>query len=930
MKFYPRLFENPNALYIPEIEYPVEWNETNTFPFSYYDGVMHLGAWGDTHDDMIAPPKHKGDRRGQYSGRVFADYKVITFWHFPENQETLKKVLDDLKEKIYEDKYDNYAQDHYKYDFYDGEWMIEVPEDVEKLKKYPTTKKIDNFEYAFPNWGSWHPKKDEQKYVKVKDYEKGVERSAEELAQQHVKSPLLKPKKKVEPGWGSNSERYKRKRAWQMASMTDESKKEEIYPRLFESPDWIEVEGTDEEIPWMRKGARAFGYYRDKLYVAKTRQTHGDMIVGRGQYRDRPGRELKYAGRIWPKNKYISFWYYPPKKELVKVLKDLENKLKITIINDPEWKIDVPVDMKNSTEGGYADERNYTQIPIKDYAGEYITSEEDLARQHVLSPLLKPKKKVEPGWGSNSERYKRKRAWQMATVGDESVQEPHYPRLFEVKFTQKHELWKNLYFTVITDNADAVPPKYPTLEVLRANFGPNGETAKSNIKKILTAAKIDSNSYEIKEIPKKTIDNDAKKAISGDFSSYKVKFNKQTSDVFNNNYNVDSVIFFTNRTKSSGKKGETNVIGRKDLTPDKIGLAGSKVSYANPNAVLQKVNQYLNQKTWANNYKRFILESSKYIINDSTNKNKFNNFAAYAKVTDVITYNIPIELFEGIDEVSRKNIQNDYGEVLGALMFFNILRRYGRGLRYPESSNEKMIDFYFDDYKISSKSGGGGTPGGGAIINTINEAYKRGEISFNEEWEIDFYENLINPWLNPDKLDKSEIYNSIMTLAKIHLSSLDSGYSYLISSMGIKGKPVLRENIINFIDNMATSDPNAFSKFLNTYMQKSTANFTPSALDNYKKEYVYKIKVNDGSRIGLIFYPIIVELVKILNKKYANMLTVYTQKTSDIKQLYLDVEVKKGKFKFTTYSFSNSTFVFDRKGSVNNPFGSQLGIKIKK
>jgi hypothetical protein len=64
MKFYPRLFENPNALYIPEIEYPVEWNETNTFPFSYYDGVMHLGAWGDTHDDMIAPPKHKGDRRG--------------------------------------------------------------------------------------------------------------------------------------------------------------------------------------------------------------------------------------------------------------------------------------------------------------------------------------------------------------------------------------------------------------------------------------------------------------------------------------------------------------------------------------------------------------------------------------------------------------------------------------------------------------------------------------------------------------------------------------------------------------------------------------------------------------------------------------------------------------------------------------------------
>ena len=330
------------------------------------------------------------------------------------------------------------------------------------------------------------------------------------------------------------------------------------------------------------------------------------------------------------------------------------------------------------------------------------------------------------------------------------------------------------------------------------------------------------------------------------------------------------------------------------------------------------------------NYKKFISESSKFIINNSANNNKFNNFAAYAKVNTAITYNIPLELFKDVDDISLHNIQNDYGEVLGALMFFNILRRYGRGLRYPNSSNEKMIDFYFDDYKISSKAGGGGTPGGGTIINAINEAYKKGEISFNEEWEIDFYENLITPWINPEKLDKSEIYNTIMTLAKLHLGPLDSGYTYLTSAMGAKDKSVLRGDVLKFIDNLALSDTKAFSDFMTKYIQKSTAKFTPTVLEAYKKAYVQKIRANDGSRVGLIFYPIIVELVKILNKKYANMLTVYTQKVSDIKQLYLDVKVKKGEFKFSTYSFSNSSFVFDRKGSVNNPFGSHLGIKIKK
>ena len=57
--------------------------------------------------------------------------------------------------------------------------MIEVPSEVEEYKKYPTTKEYDFFMYPMPNWGTWRPEEENQEYVKVKDYEKGTERSAE-------------------------------------------------------------------------------------------------------------------------------------------------------------------------------------------------------------------------------------------------------------------------------------------------------------------------------------------------------------------------------------------------------------------------------------------------------------------------------------------------------------------------------------------------------------------------------------------------------------------------------------------------------------------------------------------------------------------------------------------------------------------------------
>lgn len=117
--------------------------------------------------------------------------------------------------------------------------------------------------------------------------------------------------------------------------------------------------------------------------------------------------DYKYAGRVWKDYKIISFWDYPSKSDLRKVMKDL--KKSGIPIND-KWYIEVidkkgkyeapkldkdraPYEWKRwSTKGG-----KVKLVPIKDYIG----SEEQLnkGQLHALSPMLK-RTDVPAGWGS--------------------------------------------------------------------------------------------------------------------------------------------------------------------------------------------------------------------------------------------------------------------------------------------------------------------------------------------------------------------------------------------------------------------------------------------------------------------------------------------------------------------------------------------------
>lgn len=265
-------------------------------------------------------------------------------------------------------------------------------------------------------------------------------------------------------------------------------------------------------------------------------------------------------------------------------------------------------------------------------------------------------------------------------------------------------------------------------------------------------------------------------------------------------------------------------------------------------------------------------------------------------------------------------------------MFFNILKKTGKGLRYPTASNQRLIDFYFDDYKISSKAGTGATPSGDVIIRAIYNNYKNGEITATDENEIDFIENVVKPWVNPEQIDpRSVIYNTVMTLAKIHLSNNpDSAYSYLLRNLQISSDEYLKkESMLKFLDALI-HNKEKYELFINEYIRRSQMSRTQFNPEKYRQQYIKKLEIGNDSRFGLIFYPIMVEIVKTLNGKYADILTTYTQKVINIKQVYLKVYVKRGQFAFETHSFQNSNFMFEQKGSINVPFIGNIGIKMVK
>lgn len=154
------------------------------------------------------------------------------------------------------------------------------------------------------------------------------------------------------------------------------------------------LNGTDRTITHSQLGDEIMGELPDEHPKNQTINTDGwSNTISRSDF--------VFPGRLWIVNKVITFWKFPDKNSMKGVLKELEDELNIDILSDPDWRIEI-------VEGGDGlwGKNKATLIPISKYMGSGRVPKSQLAKQHEMSPLLKNKKKVPYGVGSNSKKRK--------------------------------------------------------------------------------------------------------------------------------------------------------------------------------------------------------------------------------------------------------------------------------------------------------------------------------------------------------------------------------------------------------------------------------------------------------------------------------------------------------------------------------------------
>lgn len=172
--------------------------------------------------------------------------------------------------------------------------------------------------------------------------------------------------------------------------------REELKRILNESPDTV-YKG-EKRLYYQDMQAKPFGYVEGgpedgKFVVGRFGEGHDDLII---YYNG----DIEKKGRIWTKDKVISFWKFPSKSEFKKAINQIQKLAKIKIWNN-NWYVEtasnklghIDLSKKLVSKGMYS-----VLIPVEDYLGEKKFEFDET--QHIASPMLKKILGVPKGVGS--------------------------------------------------------------------------------------------------------------------------------------------------------------------------------------------------------------------------------------------------------------------------------------------------------------------------------------------------------------------------------------------------------------------------------------------------------------------------------------------------------------------------------------------------
>lgn len=366
------LNEGPNIVHTKDIN--LTYDDNDAIPFGMLNNKIYVGNYGEMHFHMYTLAHQRKLTKNE--GRIWVNSKIISFYTpYPEPDfmyNYLKKI-EYLINKKHSIKL-NFFTSNWKIDFTDIK--NEFIKNKISVEHTPDLIPLNSYRYYWDN-------------IKNLDIER----------EEHVKVNMNK-KKDVPFGFGSRNPKYMDKRKWQQASLTDENYK------MNENPDYVINNIANYK---SKNNNYAFGYYNGKMLVGN--KTHYD-IYSLDITRD----EFLYAGRIWLSEKIISFWDYPDKNIIKKVIDDLSIALRlyftqdnieelkyireiyieeykhIDIWNIPEFKLEIIDD----------DGKNKI-ILLKDYIGSEDLSDNEKSIKHLDTTT---KHTVPYGYGSKSSKYK--------------------------------------------------------------------------------------------------------------------------------------------------------------------------------------------------------------------------------------------------------------------------------------------------------------------------------------------------------------------------------------------------------------------------------------------------------------------------------------------------------------------------------------------
>ena len=417
---------------------------------------------------------------------------------------------------------------------------------------------------------------------------------------------------------------------------------------------------------------------------------------------------------------------------------------------------------------------------------------------------------------------------------------------------------------------------------------------------------------------------------SGKFDSYAIKFTKPY-DFFGKEIKAGETWGIVNAVEFYG--GSVQVIGDKDLTPDSLGLAGD---YTTKGSITNAAGSAIKSKVNNVDYQQFCIDLIEAVQNYST---MFNSVDDVEGINKAFTIKHDLSKYVSIiDAKSIKTIEKDFGEILGGIFMFNLIKDTGSGLTFPKESNLELVDFFFNGLAVSSKAGKGAKASASGYINAIERAMSKGNWTPSSE-ETEVVNNVLVPLsatpsepANTTFLKKSRsssTFSNTVNLFNINLGS-GSSWDFWTKSTGINPGSVNRDALIqSFIDLKDRGNLNkTLSKFvsmtsLTATKGKSSYLLAPLVNARNEKESADALQtiLDQGQYdilIGIVMYACSKELQTVINSKYSKTLTSIINKSLSVKQLYLDMKIKSDSINFHMKAMENSDFAIGTLNGIDS------------